>query len=420
MGAASSTTGPLAEFAQAHGLEFGHAVELPADGTLLTEDDLTVGDAATGALPGGEPGTLCHLTYTYRSNDTTHTARRTAAVVRVPESIGFAPYLSAGAPLRSLAYRASSKTVKLDGGGSVRAAEGIDEAWLTELLSPAFAEWLARSPDGFEWELADGVLCASSEGHLTKESELVRLCEDAAHIAATVREECLEEVDSGGARRSAARRKRDAEAAMAARMLAGTTFQTPPKDVASTAPQFRHHLARHPSTYFVALFMTGAWMLAINVIGGGIFGLLLNLPNPGLAVLVFELSLLAIVGFLCVRHQINSMASRLAHEGFWREYASGRGLRAEDPATFAATHAKAELPGAPERVLAGNLAGVDGALIVTGTGLKRGDSIAIVAGPEGPVASADLEVSAPGISAAALDFYVERLAGELRTARAPI
>lgn len=416
------TAGPtessaLAEFGRARGLALGVGGrdDLPAQGALLTESDLAVATLVRGKLPGGEDGSLCHLTYTHRSNDHTRTVRRTAAVLRVPESIGFAPYL-AGGGIESI--RLGTRNVKLDGGGSIRADEGVDEAWLTELLSPAFAEWLARSPDDFHWELANGVLCASREGHLTGEVELSRLCEDAAHIAERVREESVEEVESGGARRSAAKRKRDAEAVMAERMLAGTTFETPPKDVASAAPQFRHHLSRHPSTYVVALFMTLAWMLGINIIGGGIFGLLLNLPNPGRAVLIFELSLFAIVGYLCLRHQINSMAARLARDGFWREYARGRELRAEDPGVFAATHAKAELPGSPERVLAGNLGGVQGALVVTGTGLKRGDVIAIVAGPDGPVASADLQVSAPGISAAALDSYVERLAGELRAVRA--
>ena len=68
--------------------------------------------------------------------------------------------------------------------------------------------------------------------------------------------------------------------------------------------------------------------------------------------------------------------------------------------------------------MSGGLGGVDGSLMVTGDGLKRGDSIALVAGPAGPVSSAGLEVSAPGASAKALDAYVERLAAELRAARA--
>ena len=55
--------------------------------------------------------------------------------------------------------------------------------------------------------------------------------------------------------------------------------------------------------------------------------------------------------------------------------------------------------------------------MVTGDGFKRGDSIALVAGPTGPVASADFDVSAPGASAKALDAYAARLAGASCVAR---
>ena len=82
--------------------------------------------------------------------------------------------------------------------------------------------------------------------------------------------------------------------------------------------------------------MTLACMLVVNVIGGGIFGLLLNLPSPGRAVLIFELCLFAIIGFFVLRSQINGTSQKLAIEGFWREYARTRGLRLEDPSAFAA------------------------------------------------------------------------------------
>jgi hypothetical protein len=406
---------PLGEFAQAHGLALGDAPELPRKGGLLREDDLRVGAAATGALPGGEPGTICHLTYTYHSDDTTHTVERTAAVLRVPQSLGFAPYLGTAASIGIGGV--SLRSVKLAGGGSLRVADGINDAWLAELLSPAFSDWLARSPEGFEWELAEGVLCASVPGHVAGEAELTRLCADAAHIADVVREECLEEVDSGQAPRSAARPKRKADERLIAAILDHTTFEHPPADVQEDRPQFRRLVVRHPSTYLISLFMTLAIQLGVNIIGGGIYGLLLNLPNPGQAVLIYQASLFVIIGFFVLRSQINGTSQKLAVEGFWREYARTRGLHLEDPSSFAAAHAKADLPGAPTRVMTGMLGGIDGSLMLTGDGLRRGDSIALVAGPTGPVASADLEFSAPGASAKALDAYVERLAGELRAAR---
>jgi hypothetical protein len=404
---------PLAGFARAHGLEFAERTELPAKGGLLSEDDLEQEGAATGALAEGEPGTLCRLTYTYRSNDTTRTVKRTAAVLRIPESIGFAPYLGAR---ERLAVAIDLKTVELDGGGSVLAADGVDDQWLTELFSPAFAQWLNRSPEDFAWELADGVLCVSREGYLSKESELAALCADAAHIATTIREESLEEVDSGAARRTAAKvGKRKPQDQLVDSILAKTTFDKPPADVAAARTQFRDVVVHHPSTYFISIFMTLVWMLVVNVIGGGIYGLLLNLPNPGRAVIVYQLILFVVIGYFVLRSRINGTSEKLAAEGFWQQYAKTRGLRFEDTAEFAATHAKAKLPGKPVRVMTGSFDGLPGSLLVTGDGFTRGDSIALVAGPMGPTATAEFDVSAPGASAKLLDEYAAELVMDLRT-----
>jgi hypothetical protein len=408
-----SQSAALSEFAQAHGLTLAPDAELPADGDLLGKDALKLHGAATGSLPGGEPGTLCHLSYTYRSNDATHTATRTAAVLRVSESIGFAPYLAAGG---TGGLGRSVKRVDLAGGGEVRAAEEIDDAWLTELLSPAFTEWIHRSSDDFEWELANGVLCASRHGYLTGESDLARLCTDAALIAKTVREESLEEVDSGQATRSAAKpTKLKPQDQLVNSILAKTTFGHPPTDIASARAQFREVVVRHPSTYLMSFFMTLLVMLIVNVIGGGIYGLLLNLPNPGRAVLIYQGVLFVVVGFFVLRRQINGTSQKLATEGFWQQYVKTRGLTVEDPSSFAATHAKADLPGNPVRVMTGAFDGVPGSLMITGDGLKRGDSIALVAGEAGPTATAEFDVSAPGASAEALDRYAADLVLDLKT-----
>lgn len=401
----------LIEFADGNGLQFARSAELPSNGGLLERSGLSQRGAATGELPGGEQGTIAYLTYTYRSDDTTHTVERTAVVLRVPESIGFAPYLGSantGAP--------GTKSVPLDGGDSLRADDGVNDEWLTELLSPAFTEWLNRSSDDFSWELAGGVLCASRDGFVNDQNQLARLCTDAAHIAATVREECLEEVDTGEAARTASKPKApDGRARFAAAVLDRTTFDKPPADVAAARGQFRQLTVRHPSTYLVSLARTLGWMLAANLIGGGIYGLLLNLPNPGRAVLIFQIVLFVLIGYFVLRNQINGTSAKLAEEGFWREYARTRDLRFEEPAAFAAQHAKAGLPGTPVRVLTGAFDGVSGSLLVTGDGLKRGASIALVGGPDGPIATADLDFSAPGASAAALDDYAKRLAAQLRT-----
>lgn len=405
--------GALEEFAGAHGLVYAERLDLPTSGDLLSEDDLSVRGAAAGILAGSERGALCYLHYTERSNDTTHERNRTAAVLRVPESIGFVPYLGTA---RMGSANHLVKSIELDGGGSLRVDQGANDAWLRELLSPAFSQWLRRNPDDFEWELADGVLCASREGHLRDPAALAALCADAAHIATTVREECLEEVETGEAKRSAAKSqsREKARDRLVDTLISRTTFANPPADVGSTRPQFREQLLRHPSTYVIALWMTLAIMLAVNIVGAGIYGLLLNLGNPGRAVIVYQVILFAIVAPLVLRSQVNGLSAELASRGFWREYMRTRQLTEEDPSLFAATHAKADLPGAPKRVMSGLLGGVDGALMLTGDGDKRGDVIALVAGETGPTAAASFDVSAPGPSTAALDGYVTRLASELR------
>ena len=412
MSAGAKDDSPLAGFARAHGLAYAETAELPAKGRLLSEDDLRQDGVATGDLAEGEPGSLCWLTYTYRSNDTTHTAKRTAAVLRIPESIGFAPYLSAAGDGVVLAM----KTFDLDGGGSIVAAKGINDQWLAELFSPAFTAWLHRNPDDFKWELTDGVLCVYRDDYMTKESELSALCTDAAHIATTIREECLEEVEGGEAKRTAARAAEPTgRDKVVSAVLARTTFDTPPADVTSTLDQFRQVVTRIPGTYLSAFFKTLLWMLAVNIIGGGIYGLLLNLPNPGTAVLVYQGILFVIIGFFVLRSTINGTSKQLASEAFWQQYANRRGLTFESPSEFAATHAKAELPGNPVRVMTGTFDGIQGSLLVTGDGLKRGDSIALVAGESGPTATADFDVSAPGPSATALDRFAADLVLDLKT-----
>ncbi len=53
--------------------------------------------------------------------------------------------------------------------------------------------------------------------------------------------------------------------------------------------------------------------------------------------------------------------------------------------------------------------------MLTGDGRQRGDLIALVRGPRGPIATTDLDVSAPGVSSAALDGFVETLLLDLET-----
>ncbi len=418
MSAGGVETGGLAEFAEAHGLLFAERGSLPAKGGLLSRASLVVHATAAGILRPGVEGTIALLTYTYKSDDDTRTKHVTAALVAVPESIGFAPYLAdVSARMHGAHAGVGVKTVKPGGDIRIYADDGIDDGWLGELLSPALVDWLARSPDGFGWELADGLLVATLDGHRTGEADLVRLCEDSVHLAGAIREESLEEVDSGAASMSAAKVKENPQQVLISMLAPLIELDAPPENIASALEPSRELVARHPSTYLIGIWMAFVFALGINIIGAGIFGLLLNLPNPLFAVIIFELIVIATTAYFSIRHEINSRSKKLAAEVFWRTFSGDRGLEPLEPRSFSATHAKAELRGAPDRVLVGNLDGVDGALALKGEGLKRGDWIAIVAGPTGPVASADFTASAPGPSRAVLDTYIERLAGELTARR---
>jgi hypothetical protein len=68
-----------------------------------------------------------------------------------------------------------------------------DQNWLRQLFSPAFVDWLARTPpDDFSFELAYGALLGSVEGSDADAGGLAALCEATAHVAARVARECGE------------------------------------------------------------------------------------------------------------------------------------------------------------------------------------------------------------------------------------
>ncbi len=161
-------------------------------------------------------------------------------------------------------------------------------------------------------------------------------------------------------------------------------------------------------------------MLAINVVGGGIYGLLLTVGDPLVNVLVYQVFLLILVGTLSFRSVTGSVAKIASEEAFYRGYAKANGLTAVEPLQFAAEHAEADLPGKPLRVFEGSFGGSPGALMLTGAGRERGDRIALVRGPRGPTAVTELDVSAPGVSAAALDELTQTLVLDLETAPEPV
>jgi hypothetical protein len=302
-------------------------------------------------------------------------------------------------------------------GARAYAYGGTSESWLAQLLSPALAEWLARSDDNFGFELANGVLCSGRDGYLSDATTLKTVCEEAAHLVGALREESLEEVGSDGGKSDAARDP-DAndprlEAALA-RVRTGS-----PADILAARGAFSAYLLRSPATIWGALRFALALALLLNVPGVAL-PITLIAEHQYALLAAIEIAVVALVFFFSFRSRIRKNSVRYAAEAFFRAYARDRKLRLEEPLPFAAAHAEAKLPFKPDRVFTGTLpGGADGSLILSGDGSKRSDRIAVVAGPNGPLAEAELESDTPVLSSEDLDVYAELLVGEIAPPAAP-
>lgn len=418
----------LASFAEANGLASSSNPDLPAQGATLSHGDGRYEGTATGTLPGGIEGTLAHFTYTYTWSDSDnhqHTEHRhfTLVVTAIPVSIGFVPHLGFS--------RGASHFVATAGGTEMRRVDlgeaqglkhavafiyaGSNENLQAQLFTPALLDWLARSEDDFGFELANGVLVAGRSIHLGGEAELKSVCEDAAHLAAVIGEECQEAVDTGGAETYAAKDPKASDP----RMEKALTAVAPeaPANLGAATPEFRSYIARSPSILFRVLWKSALLTLVLNVPGAAI-PIVLAVNGAFALLAAIEAAVLLICCFFLYRSAIKSGGVKYANEAFFRGYAHSRGLTLEEPLRFAATHADAKLPFKADRVMTGPLpGGGEGSLVLSGDGTKRADRIAVVGGPAGPVAESELEAEAPGLSAKDLDTYLEQLSGEVREAQ---
>jgi hypothetical protein len=424
---------PLEKFAAVHGLTHSKSTSLPQQGNLLTRGGSVEG-AVKGELPGGIEGTLAHYTYTYTTTDsdnntTTHHRFFTIVVTAIPESIGFMPSLGfVGAESEMSGIGGTlDEVVKVDLGGDkgldgarCYRYKGASENWTQQLLSPALLDWLARSESDLGFELANGVLCVSRKSYLEDPAAMQALCEEAAHLTAAIRSESEEESDTGGAESHAAKDPKALDPEMEAALAAVTV--PPPTSTVSATSSFAHHL-RSPATFFWALGKAMLIALVLNIPGIAIPILLIVAGNYALLAAI-EAVLIGVLVFFIFRKRVREGSKQYASEAFFRAYASSRGMTLEEPLHFAATHAEAKLPFRPDHVLAGPLpGGGEGCLCILGSGDKRADRIAVVAGPSGPVAESELEAEPQGLSTKDLDTYLEQLAGEARedaaTAPAP-
>jgi hypothetical protein len=416
----------LSGFAEAHGLAPSTSSELPTQGTILSQSSGRAEGAAKGSLPGGIEGTVVHWAYDYTVTDSddhshTETRRLTLVVTSVPVSIGFVPYLGFS--------RGASHFVGTAGGTKMRRVDlgkaqglkhascfifaGTDENWQAQVFSPALLDWLARSPEDFGFELANGVLVAGRTGRIGTEGDLTSLCEDTAHLAETIREQAQQAVDTGGAETRGAKDP-DADDPKLEKALARVE-NAPTGHLGEAEADFRR--SSRASAGWRALKKAALLTLLLNIPGAAL-PITFTLEGFYLALALIEAAILLIAFFFLYRSAIRGDGAKLAKEAFFRGYAKSRGLTLEEPLHFMATHADAKVPFKPDRVMTGPLpGGGEGSLLIFGDGTKRADRIAVVGGPAGPLAESELEAEAPGLSTKDLDTYLEQLAGEVGEAR---
>lgn len=277
-------------------------------------------------------------------------------------------------------------------------------------------QWLERCDEDFGFELANGVLVAGRDGYLTDEPQLTAVCEDAAHLASALREESLEEVGTSGEAEAA--KDPDAEDPRMEAALRDVDV-APPADVTAAVPAFQSHARTSAYTLFRALGFAVLLTLVINVPAVAVPIVLIS-EGAWVWLAGIEVGLILLIAFFAFRSRVKACGKKYAEEAFYRAYAAERELKLEEPLHFAASHVEAKLPFKPDRVFSGPLPGgpTNGSLVLAGDGSKRSDRIAVVAGPNGPVAEAELHAEAPGISAKLLDSYAERLAKELAAVQA--
>ena len=168
-------------------------------------------DLMSGLLPGGLQGTLGHYTYYVRrqsgqGQSTTTPYPHTVVLVQLPETTAFVSKLLVqdgrglgGVNIFGLDFSGDEKVVlesaAINERYSIRTASGQDQAWLRELFTPKFIDWLATRPmDEFSFELVDGLLCVSVGKRLDRSDQLNWLCGAATYVAGRIRGEVGEEM----------------------------------------------------------------------------------------------------------------------------------------------------------------------------------------------------------------------------------
>jgi hypothetical protein len=209
--ARSAESGAMQGYAGARRLTYSPSGTLVESTPLLSAgSSRQTQDVMTGLLPGGLQGTLAHYTFYVRHSSGQQGSQRvpyeqTVVIALLPET---APrvrrLLCHGGTRLSQANLfgldlSGDAEVELESAAlneryRIRTGSGQDQAWLRELFTPVFIDWLASSAvKGFSFELVDGLLCVSVSERFDTPTDLDWLCGAAAYVAGRLRAEVAEE-----------------------------------------------------------------------------------------------------------------------------------------------------------------------------------------------------------------------------------
>lgn len=196
-----------AEYADQRKLRWEHRGDVPPSTPLLRRGDTRRADEAfTGKLPGGLDGELALFTYEERGSDgqTQELHHFTVVLGELPgigsrlpglfvqRRSGFR-FLDGAEDVFRSTERIELESEALDRKCEIFAGPGCDANWLRQLFSPTFVDFLAEgSPEGFAFEVENGVLCVNINRHRGSAKELDELCGAAATVAKRITGEAAE------------------------------------------------------------------------------------------------------------------------------------------------------------------------------------------------------------------------------------
>jgi hypothetical protein len=199
-------------YASKRGLRWTRDAALPPATPLLRMGDGRKADEhLAGTLPGGLEGAVALYTYEERQQRRDPSGQQaveyhhfTIALCELPESRSKIPalyaqrrfgfrFLDGAEDVFRSTERITLESEKLDSRCEIFADPDCDANWLRQLFSPSFVVFLAEeTPEGFAFEVENGMLCVNVRRHAKKAKQLDELCAGAQTVANRIREELAE------------------------------------------------------------------------------------------------------------------------------------------------------------------------------------------------------------------------------------